>query len=390
MRTKLLSNQLVFVGSSKENSDVAKAIQENLNNKELYDKAVIEVNVWDQGVFRPGDTTLSRFIRASRLFDFAILIFGNDAVVKERGRSHHAARDNVVFELGLMFGILGDQRCFIIKDEKVKLPSDLDGITVGSFRRPQSNTLQAALGSACENIIRRIRDISEKEPLAKHKATLTDQYIEWWDQNNRRTATEIIQTMDGLEISVSPSVFSPDVRLTHSPVVVYKKLPKNLAGKSVLDIGTGCGVLAIAAALREAKHVLAVDVEPQAIENTKDNIDSMIRLGRIQRGVISVIESDVFENVDGKFDYIIANLPISVDAQTWKDINVQKTIRSCVKGLKKHLKKGGKAIFAWASFGPPKLIPDLLRKEGFICTTHTEETFGAHWHAHVARYKDDK
>jgi ribosomal protein L11 methyltransferase len=39
----------------------------------------------------------------------------------------------------------------------------------------------------------------------------------------------------------------------------------------VLDVGTGSGILAIAAALRGASHVLAIDIDPLSIETTKAN-----------------------------------------------------------------------------------------------------------------------
>ena len=45
----------------------------------------------------------------------------------------------------------------------------------------------------------------------------------------------------------------------------------SLTNKCVVDYGSGSGILAIAAALLEAKSVIAVDNDPQAIIATKDN-----------------------------------------------------------------------------------------------------------------------
>ena len=44
-----------------------------------------------------------------------------------------------------------------------------------------------------------------------------------------------------------------------------------LTGKTVIDYGCGSGILAIAAALLGAKQVIAVDIDPQAIEATQNN-----------------------------------------------------------------------------------------------------------------------
>jgi ribosomal protein L11 methyltransferase len=45
----------------------------------------------------------------------------------------------------------------------------------------------------------------------------------------------------------------------------------DVAGKDVVDYGCGSGVLAIAAALKGAHRVLAVDHDPQALDATRDN-----------------------------------------------------------------------------------------------------------------------
>ena len=48
---------------------------------------------------------------------------------------------------------------------------------------------------------------------------------------------------------------------------------RDLHGQTVLDLGTGSGVLAIAAARLGAAFVSAVDVDPEAVENARENID---------------------------------------------------------------------------------------------------------------------
>lgn len=46
----------------------------------------------------------------------------------------------------------------------------------------------------------------------------------------------------------------------------------DVAGKSVIDVGTGSGVLAIAAAKLGASHVVALDNDPDALENARGNV----------------------------------------------------------------------------------------------------------------------
>ena len=49
--------------------------------------------------------------------------------------------------------------------------------------------------------------------------------------------------------------------------------PDVVAGKAVLDLGTGSGLVAIAAAMAGAKSVLASDIDPYAIASARVNSD---------------------------------------------------------------------------------------------------------------------
>ena len=383
-------NPLIFIGSSDGSRDVASALQRNLANRPCGVGAVADVQIWNQGFFGVGEAALSALVEKAKECDFAVLVFGQDSIVTERGKPHDAPGDNVWFDLGLFFGAIGPHRTFIVHEDGVKFPSNLAGPTVGTFGRPQGGSLQGALSAAATSIRERIQDVISREPRPIHKLTLSDQYARWWDAaNTSRTEKEIIPTTEGLEIEVSQTTFSPDVRLTYSPRVVYKRLPRDMTHKRVLDLGTGCGILAIAAALRGAREVIACDISHSAIEDTQRNVERLVAEGRIRADTIKVVESNLFDNVTGKFDYILANLPIAADAESWEGLgdSVENIIKSCISGLKDHLKVNGVAIFVWASFGPPSLIPDLLRSAHLDWSTYHEDTFGARWFAYVARHR---
>ena len=83
-------------------------------------------------------------------------------------------------------------------------------------------------------------------------------------------------------------------------------LEENMGGKerSVLDVGTGSGILAIAAAKLGASEVFAVDIDGAALENARENIarnDVSDRI-RIRQGSIGRLRK--------KFDIIVANIDI--------------------------------------------------------------------------------
>lgn len=71
----------------------------------------------------------------------------------------------------------------------------------------------------------------------------------------------------------------------------------------VLDVFTGSGVLAVAAALEGAKSVTAVDVARRAALNARLN-------ARLNRARVRVLRGDLFAPVVGeRFDLILANPP---------------------------------------------------------------------------------
>lgn len=82
-------------------------------------------------------------------------------------------------------------------------------------------------------------------------------------------------------------------------MIINTLLLSDLSGKTVLDHGTGTGVLAIFAKRLGAKQVIAVDIDDKSVENAKENaalngVEIDVRLGD------SVPE--------GRYDLILANI----------------------------------------------------------------------------------
>ncbi len=76
-------------------------------------------------------------------------------------------------------------------------------------------------------------------------------------------------------------------------------------GMSVLDVGTGSGILAIAAALLGARSVRAVDIEPVAIRRAADNVRLNDVAGVVQLEVGSL---DLDEAEPETYDLVVANI----------------------------------------------------------------------------------
>lgn len=139
----------VFIGSSREGVKIADAIHYNL----AYDA---ECTVWKDGVFQLSSNTLSALIEALRNSDFGVFVFSPDDLTVMRNASSSTVRDNVLFELGLFIGRLGQDRCFFLIPDSasdLRLPSDLAGITPGHYESNRSDgNWMAALNPACMQI----------------------------------------------------------------------------------------------------------------------------------------------------------------------------------------------------------------------------------------------
>ncbi|HLC55579.1 MAG TPA: HemK2/MTQ2 family protein methyltransferase [Candidatus Nanoarchaeia archaeon] len=76
---------------------------------------------------------------------------------------------------------------------------------------------------------------------------------------------------------------------------LLQKFVKKYALGRVLDMGAGSGIQA-RTALQRTRDVLAVDINPEAVEHCKEQ-------------GIPALQSDLFDKVEGKFDVIIFNPP---------------------------------------------------------------------------------
>jgi len=164
----------LFIGSSSEGLKIAKTLQVLLDHS-------CEVVVWSQGIFGLSQGTLESLVVAVDEFDFAILVLTPDDLVTSRQGAGPAPRDNVLFELGLFMGGLGRERTFLVYDRtaKLKLPSDLAGVTAATFEPHHSGNLQSALGAAATKIEGQIerfgrRDVKQLGALSKAASNLDD------------------------------------------------------------------------------------------------------------------------------------------------------------------------------------------------------------------------
>ena len=145
----------VFVISSAEAIPIARAVQSAFE----YDDLI--VTVWPDGVFKVANYTLQSLEDEIDNSDFAIAIAHPDDQVESRETQWPQPRDNVIFELGLFMGRLGRRRAILMepREEKVKLPSDLAGVTTIPYRFDPNGDTEALLAPACTKLRKHILEL---------------------------------------------------------------------------------------------------------------------------------------------------------------------------------------------------------------------------------------
>lgn len=79
-------------------------------------------------------------------------------------------------------------------------------------------------------------------------------------------------------------------------------------GETVLDIGTGSGILSIASLLLGAKSAVGVDIDSLAVKTARENAE---KNGFVEP-TFTAIEGDLAQKVSGKFDICVANIVADV------------------------------------------------------------------------------
>jgi predicted nucleotide-binding protein len=139
----------LFIISSSEAMPVATELRTQLGSR-------VFTTIWSEGVFFAGGYPLESLEKAVGESDFAVAIAQADDVVRSRRRMQPTLRDNVVFELGLFMGKLTRHRAILVapRTPKLKLPSDLHGLTMSSYALGTPADLSDRIKPVAEEILK--------------------------------------------------------------------------------------------------------------------------------------------------------------------------------------------------------------------------------------------
>ena len=139
-------------------------------------------------------------------------------------------------------------------------------------------------------------------------------------------------------------------------------------GMTVFDVGTGSGVLAIAAAKLGAKEVRAVDYDATAVRVARENIEA-----NGVADVVSTAESDLFSAIPGRAGLVTANLIADLVIRLLPDLGA-------------HLETGGALLASGIIESRAQEVREAAETAGFFVAEDHEEK---EWHAMVIRRRGE-
>jgi HemK-related putative methylase len=175
-------------------------------------------------------------------------------------------------------------------------------------------------------------------------------------------------------LTVRPTVFHPKWFLS-SEILAGFVGRLDLRGKRVADVGTGSGVLALAAARAGAAFVLAVDVNPEAARSASENARENGYADRIV-----VVCADLLSTVstDARFDVIVSNPPFfpgeprDTADRAWHAGPAYRDIAPLFAQMRERLAPAGRAYVVLSSDADLAALEGLVDAAGFARRTVVE------------------
>lgn len=156
------------------------------------------------------------------------------------------------------------------------------------------------------------------------------------------------------EILIAPKMAFGTGHHETTSLMIEQMLAVDFTGKQVLDMGCGTGVLAIMASRLKAKHILAIDIDEWAYQNTIENCS----LNLIEN--VTVKEGDIDLIANEKFDIILANINRNI-------------LLNHISQYAKTLVSGGLLFMSGIYTSDFDIIHEAARDNGLINLTLTEK-----------------
>ena len=164
-----------------------------------------------------------------------------------------------------------------------------------------------------EHILQDIYLLSNPEFTISYQITEIEQ-VNWneeWEKNFSPIVVEDLCTVRAnfhpvpntrYDIVITPKMSFGTGHHETTYMMLQQLRPLSLEGAKVLDMGCGTGILAIMAALRGARDITAIDIDPWCVENATENVQQN------DCSFITIKEGDVSLIAGEQYNLILANI----------------------------------------------------------------------------------
>ena len=182
----------------------------------------------------------------------------------------------------------------------------------------------------------------------------------------KRQRTQVARAA-GFRLIVRPTVFHPRYFLTSEFFASYIAR-MDLSGKRVVDVGTGSGILALAAARAGAASVVALDINPNAARSASDNAQAN-GLGERVTAVCSNLLSALAPRPT--FDVILSSPPsfpgepLDLADRAWHAGPHYRDIAALFEQARERLAPGGRCYVLLSSDSDLEYLGELIERARF-------------------------
>ncbi len=164
--------------------------------------------------------------------------------------------------------------------------------------------------------------------------------------------------------SVNKNVFCPFLSSARYHARFFFYNTHLFLDKTVIDIGSGTGILGIVMAKYGAKKVIMSDISKPSVENSIQNVEKFGLKNKVE-----VVKGNLFENIKEKADLIVWNIPFfpgtppKGDTISASMMMPPELFEKFLKESKNYLKPNGKIIIPSFSLGGDLNNPELVGKK---------------------------
>ena len=138
----------------------------------------------------------------------------------------------------------------------------------------------------------------------------------------------IISDLESIETFSSPKDYLEQYQTPASvagEMIHYISNNYSLKNYSIADLGCGTGILGIAAALCGCKNVFLFDIDEEALEIAKNNVESLELNDNVQIIQTDVNQLRLCNKLNKYFDLVITNPPFGIRSENGADVEFLKT-----------------------------------------------------------------